>query len=109
MPRLELGARFRLAAVPATALICADCALTFPYSSVGPHNMYVKTTTHAGEPFAATRAWLEVQRVTPGCHGEVERRDLSPTQSFLSIFPSDGLAILSSSSAPRPCSGKHRR
>jgi hypothetical protein len=34
--------------------------------------MYVMTTTDAGEPLAATRAWLEVQRVTSGCHGEVE-------------------------------------
>jgi len=72
MPRLELGARFRPAAVPVTALICAGCALTIPYSGAGPHNMYVKTTMDAGEPLAATRAWLEVQRVTPECRGEVE-------------------------------------
>ena len=72
MPRLELGARFRSTAAFATALICAGCALSIPYSSVGPPNMRVKTTTDAGEPLAATRAWLEVQWVTPGCHGEVE-------------------------------------
>jgi hypothetical protein len=56
----------------ATALLCAGCAPSIPYSSAGPHNMYVKTTTDSGEALAATRAWLEVQRVTPGCHGEVE-------------------------------------
>ena len=50
----------------------AGYAATIPYSGASPHNMYVKTTTQAGEPLAATRAWLEVQRVTPGCHGEVE-------------------------------------
>ena len=72
MPRLELGARFRPVAVFATALICAGCVPTIPYLSAGPHNMYVKTTTDAGEPLAATRVWLEVQRVTPGCHAEVE-------------------------------------
>ena len=72
MPRLELGARFRSTAAFATALICAGCALSIPYSSVGPPNMRVKTTTDAGEPLAATRAWLEVRRVTPGCRGEVE-------------------------------------
>jgi hypothetical protein len=72
MPRLELGARFRPVAVLTIALICAGCVPTIPYLSAGPHNMYVKTTTDAGEPLAAMRAWLEVQRVTPGCHGEVE-------------------------------------
>jgi len=63
MPRLELGARFRPVAVFATALICAGCVPTIPYLSAGPD---------AGEPLAATRAWLEVQRVTLGCRGEVE-------------------------------------
>lgn len=72
MPRLELGAPFRPAAVLTAVLICAGCAPTVPHSSADPHNMYVTTTTDAGEPLAATRAWLEVQRVTLGCRGEVE-------------------------------------
>jgi hypothetical protein len=42
--------------VLATALIYAGCAPTIPYSSASPYNMYVKTTTDAGEPLAATRA-----------------------------------------------------
>ena len=74
MPGLEpLGGRFRapLAAF-AVALICADCALSIPYSSVGPHNLHISTATGARTPFAATNAWLEIQRVMPGCRGEVE-------------------------------------
>jgi hypothetical protein len=34
--------------------------------------MRITTATDAGAPLAATRAWLEVQRVAPDCHGEVE-------------------------------------
>ena len=34
--------------------------------------MRVRTTTDAGEPLTATRAWLEVQRVMSDCRGEVE-------------------------------------
>jgi len=71
--RLELGACFRImVAVSAIALTCGGCALSTPYAGEGPHNMQVRTTTDAGEPLAATRAWLAVQRVTSDCRGEVE-------------------------------------
>ena len=73
MPGLEPLGRFRaqLAAF-AVALICAGCALPIPYSSVGPNNLHIRTTTGARTPFVATNAWLEVQRVMPGCRGEAE-------------------------------------
>jgi hypothetical protein len=59
-------------AATAVALICAGCALSIPYTSIGPHNLHIRTTTGARTPFAATNAWLEIQRVMPGCRGEVE-------------------------------------
>jgi len=56
----------------AAALACAGCALSPPYSSAGPHNLHIRTTTGDRTPFAATNAWLEIQRVMPGCRGERE-------------------------------------
>jgi hypothetical protein len=74
MPGLgPLGRYFRATlAACAVALICAGCALSLPYASMGPHNLHIRTTTGARTPFAATNAWLEIQRVMPGCRGEVE-------------------------------------
>jgi hypothetical protein len=43
-----------------------------PYLSTGSRNMRITTATRAGAPLATTRAGLEVQRVAPDCHGEVE-------------------------------------
>jgi hypothetical protein len=72
MSGFELGARFRWGTALAVALSCAACSLSMPYLSTGSHNMRITTATDAGAPLAATRAWLEVQRVAPDCHGEVE-------------------------------------
>ena len=71
MSRLELGARLRPAAL-VVALTLGACALPSPYASDGRHNLVVKTTTGARTPLAATNAWLEIQRVLPGCHGTAE-------------------------------------
>jgi hypothetical protein len=73
MSRLELGARFRSAvSALVLALTCSACTISSQYLSVGRNNLHVKTTTNAGELLAATNAWLEIQRVLPGCRGEVE-------------------------------------
>jgi len=72
MSRLELlGAPFRSTSAVVVALMVGACASS-QYLSVGQHNLHVRTATDAGEPLAATRAWLEIQRVVPGCRGEVE-------------------------------------
>jgi len=71
MSRLELGARLRPAAL-VVALTLSACALPSPYASDGRHNLVVKTTTGVRTPLAATNAWLEIQRVLPGCHGTAE-------------------------------------
>jgi hypothetical protein len=73
MSRLELGARLRPAAgALVAALTSSACALPSPYASEGPHNLVIKTTTGARTPVAATNAWLEIQRVLPGCRGTPE-------------------------------------
>jgi hypothetical protein len=73
MSRLELGAPLRPAAgALVVAFTISACALPSPYASEGQHNLVVKTTTGARTPLAATNAWLEIQRVLPGCRGTAE-------------------------------------
>src|SRR5215470_1010144 len=108
MPGLEpLGERFRapLAAF-AVALIFAGCALSIPYSSVGPNNLHIRTTTGARTPFAATNAWLEVQRVMPGCRGEAEGEIFLRGQDDSIHLPAGRLSNLVFKFRTRPCSGK---
>lgn len=71
MSRLELGAHLKPAAL-VIALTINACALPNPYVSDGRHNFVVKTTTGARTPLAATNAWLEIQRVLPGCRGTAD-------------------------------------
>ncbi len=52
------------------ALILGACAA--PYISVGQPNLSVRADTGARTIFAATNAWLGIQRVLPGCRGETE-------------------------------------
>ena len=54
------------------ALTISACVLPSPYASEGRHNLVVNTTTGTRTPVAATNAWLEIQRVLPGCRGAAE-------------------------------------
>jgi hypothetical protein len=73
MSRLELAARLRMVTgALVVALTISACVLPSPYASEGRHNLVVNTTTGTRTPVAATNAWLEIQRVLPGCRGAAE-------------------------------------